>query len=103
MLIQFVSNYKNSNRPNVELIRKKLFTVWEQYIIKDATKPEKNGLVNFIEEFKEMDYPVFAKTIEASKQGLSKLIDSLRFQMVKQILNQIVFGVQLEEWKRSVN
>ncbi len=97
VLIQFVSNYKNSNRPNVELIRKKLFTVWEQYIIKDATKPEKNGLVNFIEEFKEMDYPVFAKTIEASKQGLSKLIDSLRFQMVKQIIESKDFYADLGE------
>lgn len=88
VLIQFVSNYKSSNRPNVYIIRKKLFTVWEQYIIKNGTKPEKNGLVNFIDEFKEMDYPAFAKTIEASKQGLSKLVDSLRSQMVKQIIEQ---------------
>jgi hypothetical protein len=64
VLIQFVSNYKSSNRPNVDIIRKKLFTVWEQYIIKNGTKPEKNGLVNFIDEFKEMNYPAFAKTIE---------------------------------------
>ena len=86
VLIQFVSNYKNTNRPNVDLIRKKLFTVWEQYIIKDAAKPEKNGLINFIEEFKEMDYPAFAKTIEASKSGLLKYLDSLKPLIVKQIL-----------------
>jgi hypothetical protein len=88
VLIQFVSNYKSSNRPNVDFIRKKLFTVWEQYIIKNGSKPEKNGLVNFIDEFKEMDYPAFARIIEASKQGLSKLVDSLRSQMVKQIIEQ---------------
>jgi hypothetical protein len=92
-LISFYRNYKNTNYTNVSIIKKKLFTAWEQYIISNSSAPqESNGIVHFINEFNNEPESVFAKVIEATKGALLKYIDERKSSLVEDILLESQFS-----------
>jgi hypothetical protein len=70
----------------VPSIKKKLFSTWEQSIIKANTSPDENGLVNFIHEFEEEPAISFNKVIESTKLGLLKYAESVKSKIVSNIL-----------------
>lgn len=85
-LIEFYRNYKTSHYASVPSIKKKLFSTWEQSIIKANTSPDENGLVNFIHEFEEEPAISFNKVIESTKLGLLKYAESVKSKIVSNIL-----------------
>jgi hypothetical protein len=85
-LLNIYRKYKNTNYINVDMIKNKLFTTWQENILKNATNPISNGLINFIKEFKDEPVGAFTSVIEATKSGLLKYIESQKTTLVKEVL-----------------
>ena len=86
-LLTIYRKYKNTNYINVDMIKNKLFTTWQENILKNATNPISNGLINFIKEFKDEPVGAFTSVIEATKSGLLKYIESQKTTLVKEVLS----------------
>lgn len=85
-LLAFYKKYKQSAYSNVALIKIKLFSVWEQAIIKPNSDPQENGLLNFIHEFDQEPATAFNKVIDATKTSLLSYAVNLKSKLVANVL-----------------
>lgn len=85
-LLTFYKKYKQSAYSNVALIKSKLFTAWEQAIIKPNSDPQENGLLNFIHEFDQEPATAFNKVIDATKTSLLSYAVNLKSKLVANVL-----------------
>ena len=109
-LLEFCRRYKNSGFTNLAIIRKKLFTSWEQSIIKQSNSPDENGLINFIYEFNEEPASSFNKVIDATKTGLTNYAERLKPILVMDLLvnasktyNSIYYSMSSEKIENLSN
>ena len=86
-LLTFYKKYKQSAYPNVALIKTKLFTTWEQAIIKPNSDPQENGLLNFIHEFNLEPASAFNKVIDATKTFLFAYAVNLKSKLVANVIS----------------
>jgi hypothetical protein len=86
-ILTFYKKYKQSAYPNVALIKTKLFTTWEQAIIKPNSDPQENGLLNFIHEFNLEPATAFNKVIDATKTFLFAYAVNLKSKLVANVIS----------------
>lgn len=87
-LIEFYKNYKNSSYPNFSITKDKIFSKWEEAIIKYNTLPEKYDLISFIYEFNNEHSVVYNKVIESTKNRLLKNLDAIKQELVRTLIDQ---------------
>ena len=86
VLRNFSNNYKKDNYLNFLIIRKKLFTIWEQSLLNNFSRFDDNELSDFIKDYAaESDY-VFTNILEKTKIYLTNYIDSLKPSLISSIL-----------------
>ena len=97
ILKTFSNNYKKLSYPNISIIRKRLFSIWEQSLLNNNNHFDENEFINFIKDYELESDIVFNNVLEKTKIYLSNYIDSLKPYIISDILMKNNFYSKLDE------